>query len=458
MIARILLAFVLLVAAVVPAHAKVLEIQDIKTKGGLSVWLVEDHSVPVVSLDFAFLGAGGINDTPDKQGLSQLLSNTMDEGAGGLDSKTFQGILRDRAIELSFFSTRDDFGGSVRTLVRHQDKAFELLQLALTSPRFEDEAVARMVAANVARIRSSLSDPSWLAARLLNDAMFEGHTYGFNSGGTVASLQKITSADLRAAFKARYARSNLVVAVAGDIKPEQAAALADRIFAGLPEKATQFAAKPAGFPEAGDTVFYKQDIPQTIISVAWPGIDVNDTDYYAAVVMNHIFGGGGFGSRIMDEIREKRGLSYGMYSGLSHYAHADRLTVSGSTKAGGTGQVMTLLRDAASGMSANPPSDKDIADARDYLVGSLPLVFSSTGNIASAVLSLRMDGLGIDGFDKYVTGINAVTGQDVARAATRIFNAKPVTALVGPVPPEAAEGVVPARTVTAIPNALEVTP
>lgn len=456
MIARIILLFVLFIA--VPAQAKVLDVQQVTSSGGLSIWLVEDHSVPVVSLNFAFLGAGGINDPADKQGLSQLLSNTMDEGAGEIDAETFQGILRDRAIELSFFSTRDDFGGSVRTLTRHQDKAFELLQLALTAPRFDKEAVDRMVAANVARIRSNLSDPSWLAARLLNDAMFKDHPYGQNSGGTVATLTGITPDDLRAAFKARYARANLVIAIAGDIEPDAAAALADKVFSGLPAKAAETSAIPAGFPENGDIVFYRQDIPQTMISVAWPGIDIHDRDYYAAVVMNHIFGGGGFGSRIMDEIREKRGLSYGIYSGLIHYTKADRMNVSGSTRAADTGQVLSLLRQSAEGMTSNPPTQKDIDDARDYLVGSLPIGFSSTENIAAAVLGLRIDDLGVDGFDKYVAGINAVTPADVARVAARVFAAKPVVALVGPMPPQKAEGVDGARVVTKIPNALESTP
>ena len=186
-----------------PAHArdKVLDIEQVTSPGGIKAWLVEDHSVPVIAMQFGFRGVGGALDPVDKQGLSRMLSNTLDEGAGELDSQTFQKELRDLSIGLSFGSDRDDFSGSLKTLSQNKKRAFELTALALTKPRFDEEPVKRMREANQSRIRSSLTDPDWMTARIMNDRAFEGHVYSQNSGGSLSSLEKISPEDLRAFHK-----------------------------------------------------------------------------------------------------------------------------------------------------------------------------------------------------------------------------------------------------------------
>ena len=180
-----------------------LDIQTVTSKKGITAWLVEDHSIPVLSIDFAFAGAGAAQDQADQQAHARLLANTLDEGAGKLDAQDFQQQLEDLAIKLSFTASRDDFYSSLKTLTRHQDKAVDLARLALTKPRFDKDAVQRMIAANQARIRSSLSDPDWLAARVMNATAFAGHPYAMNSGGTVSSLSTLTPSDLKRYHKKR---------------------------------------------------------------------------------------------------------------------------------------------------------------------------------------------------------------------------------------------------------------
>ena len=185
---KILLYSFIFVTALVVFHAsdvmaerdKFLDIKEVKTESGITAWLVEDHHIPVIAFDFAFMDAGAKNDPADKQGLSRLVSNTMDEGAGELTSEAFQKELRDLSISLGFNSGRDSFGGSVKTLTKNKDRAFELLKLAIMQPRFDADPVQRMRQANQARIRSSLSDPDWMAARILNDKAYEGHPYALN--------------------------------------------------------------------------------------------------------------------------------------------------------------------------------------------------------------------------------------------------------------------------------------
>ncbi|HEY8963706.1 MAG TPA: pitrilysin family protein [Alphaproteobacteria bacterium] len=427
--------FVLLFALLVPfaAQAKILDIKEVTSPGGLKVWLVEDHSLAVVALTFAFRTGAAI-DTPDKQGVTQLLSNTLDEGFGDMPSKDFQGALRDNAIDLSFSFSRDQFYGQMRTLTRHLPEAEKLMKGAIMGPRFDTEAVDRMRAANIARIKSNLSDSDWIAARILNDLMYQGHPYAMNTGGTVETLTTLNAADLRMTRANHFVRERLVIGMTGDITPEQAGQMADMLFGGLPQKADVPLIPDQIMPQAGQAVYYAQDIPQTSLSVAWPGISVHDPDYYASVVMNYIFGGGGFSSRLMAEIREKRGLTYGIYSSAYNLDHADRLVVSASLLPGNVVKTLDLIGEVADAMKTTPVDAGTLKAAQDYLTGSLPLQFSSTQRTAGALVELQLNDRPITALDDYAAKILAVTPADIQRVAERIFAVNPIVVAVGAKP------------------------
>lgn len=293
-----------LFAPAAQAKEPVLDIQVITSDKGITAWLVEDHSIPVISFQFAFQGAGAALDPENKQGLAQMASNTMDEGAGDLKAQDFQRELRNLVISLGFTASRDHFAGSLKTLSKNKERAFELLKLAVNEPRFDKDPVERMSKANQSRIRSSLSDPDWIAARLMNDVAFAGHPYALNSGGTLSTLNAITPADLKAFHKARLGRNNVMVAVSGDITPEEVRIRLDELFGDLPEASLT---PPADLTvqNSGKTFVYERDMPQTLIEIMQPGIDTHDPDYHAAQVMNFILGSSGFGSRLTTEIREK---------------------------------------------------------------------------------------------------------------------------------------------------------
>ena len=157
---------------------------------------VEDHTLPIIALKFAFKDAGSAQETPEKQGLSLLVASTMDEGAGDYDSQAFQKALNDNSISLSFGGSRDSFNGNLTTLTRHKEKAYELLELALNKPRFDQEALERMRASRLTSLRNSMTDPDWIAARIMYDVAFKGHPYALNRGGTFKSLESITTDDL----------------------------------------------------------------------------------------------------------------------------------------------------------------------------------------------------------------------------------------------------------------------
>lgn len=409
---------------------KYLDIQTVTTDGGITAWLVEDHSIPILAMTFAFTDAGAKNDTKDKQGLTRLASNTMDEGAGDILSQEFQKTLQDLSISLSFSAGRDHFTGNLRTLSQNQDKAFELLKLAVNTPRFDQEPLDRMRASNKSRVKASLADPRWLNARIQNDVLFEGHPYALNSGGTLTTLDGITSDDLRG-FHKRLGQNNLVIAVAGAITAQELKQRLNDVFGALP-MVEEHDKKTFEIKNSGKTYLHQKDIPQTVIEIAQKGINRSDEDYYAAKLMNFILGESGFGSRLMEEIREERGLTYGIYSYFRDYDETDIMHVSTSTVNESVPEMLGLIEAEWVKMKDQPVSETELKDAKAYTIGSLPLSLTSTGSIASILLSMQLDDLPIDYLDTRADKFNAITAQDIQKAAKRLLNEKSfTTVLVG---------------------------
>lgn len=438
---RLLIALAVVLFAL-PAQAadKFLDIEEVTSPGGIKAWLVEDHSIPVIAMEFGFKGAGASLNPPDKQGLAQMLSNTMDEGAGELDSQTFQKELRDQSISLSFSASRDDFFGSLKTLTSNKKRAFELTSLSVTKPRFDKEPVDRMRASNQARVRSSLTDPDWINARVLNDVTFHGHVYAQNSGGTLSSLEKIGPEELRAFHKNYIGKNNLVVSVAGDITKEELAATLDNVFGGLPTVTLPPEPADVTVQNQGEITVFKKEIPQTVIEMIQPGLDRHDADYQIAQVMNFVLGSSGFGSRLTEEVREKRGLTYGIYTYFMDLKHFDGLDVSTSTENKNAGEVIRLTKLEWDRMKNEPITAEELKDAKTYLIGSLPLSLTSTDSIAGLLLSLQIDDMPVDYLDKRETAIQNATIEDVQRVAKRLLDTSKMT-IVMTGNPEGVEGI-----------------
>lgn len=421
----------ILISLPVRANERFLDIQEVKSKNGLTAWLVEDHSLPIIAMQFSFKGSGSINDPAEKQGRSKLLSNTLDEGAGNIDSQNFQKKLRDNSIALGFSNSRDHFNGHLKTLTRYKEEAFNLLNLALTKPKFDKEPIERMKQANISRIRSSLTNPKWIAARIQNDLIYKGHPYALNSGGTISSLQNLTADDLRE-FKDNYlTKDRLIISVMGDITKEELQTQLDKIFGDLPDKQKNIQEMPA--PEHKNGVyFYQKDIPQTVINISFPAFDRKDPDYYAAQVFNYILGGGGFGSRLMEQAREKEGMTYGIYSSLDFLDNAQKLYISTSTKNDTVPRMLEIIDQEIKRIKTEGITDKELQNAKDYITGSLPLSLTSTNKIAKLLISLQKNERPLNYLDQYKNNINSITKEDVLRVAQRILKEEKInTVLVG---------------------------
>ena len=432
---------------------KFLNIQEVTSDSGISAWLVEDHSLPIIAMNYAFRGAGSKNDPSDKQGLARLVSNTMDEGTGDMDSQTFQKMLQDNSISLSFSAGRDHFNGVLKTLSQSKDMAFDMLHKALTKPRFDEEPLERMCKANQSRIRSSLANPNWLAARVHNDRLFDGHAYAMNSGGTISSLEKITADDLRD-FHKGLGKNQLVIGAVGDITAEELKLRLDEVFGDMPVVEHKIPEKRP-LQNTGNTYLYKQNIPQTIIKLSQSGISRQDEDFYSAYLMNFILGASGFGSRLMEEVREKRGLTYGIYSYFNQYDEADLLSVSTSTANENVQETLSLIREQWNKMSSEPVSEEELKEAKAYVIGSLPLSLTSTSSISGLLLSLQLDHLPVNYLDTRAEMINAVSTQDIEAISKRLLDIDKITTIMVGNPPSltaSAIGAYGVNEITKLPN------
>jgi zinc protease len=359
-----------------------------------------------------------------------MVSATLDEGAGDLDSQAFQGKLEDLSISLGFDAGRDSFGGDLRTLTRNLETAFDLLRLALTRPRFDTEAVERMRARIQAGLRRASENPRRIANRTLMRALFPNHAYGRPTNGRMDSVARIKIADLKLFAARRLARDNLIVSVVGDIEPKRLAGLLDASFGALPAKAAPWKLPEVEATAKGRTILVEKKVPQSVIRFGQPGIKRDDPDFYAAYVMNYVLGGGGFASRLYSEVREKRGLAYSAFSYLSALDHGGLIYGGAATANARAGETVKVLGDEWRRMAVDGMSTRELKDAKTYLTGSYALRFSSSGRIAGMLTSIQMDKLGIEYMDRRNSLIEAVTLADVNRVARRLLAPDGLTMVV----------------------------
>jgi len=411
-----------------PAFAA--DIQEVRSPGGITAWLVEEHSIPMIAMEVHFSGGASL-DPEGREGLANLLSGLLDEGAGDLDSQAFQARLEDLAISLSFNAGRDSFTGSLRTLTENEDEAFRLLRLALTAPRFDAEPVERIRSQVIAGIRAREQNPNRIVGRTLFTTLFPDHPYGRPSRGTPESVAAVTADDLRAFVRERFAKQNLIVGVVGDITPERLALLLDSTFGALPDTAPAAVAVPDVEPaRTGGLTVVQRPIPQSVLMWAMPGIRRDDPDYFAAVLMNRVLGGGSFTSRLYEEVREKRGLAYSVYSAIVPYKHAGVVLGGVGTQNSQLKESLDIIRAEIEKVARDGITPEELEAAKTYTTGAFPLTLNTNGRIAAVLVTLQVLDLGIDYLDRRADLVNRVTLEDIKRVAERLLDTEAMTVVV----------------------------
>ncbi len=409
--------------------ARAVTIERVISPGGIEAWLVRS-SAPMIALEFAILGSAD-QDPADKPGVANLVASLLDEGAGPYDAMAFHGRLERRAIEISFRAGRDQLRGTLRSLKENREEAFDYLRLALTEPRFDAEAVERMRTQILSRLRRETVSPNDIASRNWWATAFPGHPYGRPVDGTLELLPRITVDDLRSYTRRVLARDGLKVAMVGDIDPQAAGELLDRTFGKLAARAELTPAVPAVVQGLGRRMVIQLDVPQAVVNFGGPGIRRSDPDFMAAYIVNHVLGGGSFSSRLYREVREKRGLAYGISDSLVWLNHTALMIGSTATRADATGKTIEIIEHEIRRLAEEGPTEDEFIKAKTYLKGSFALGLDSSNRIASQLVQMQLDNLGIDYIERRAGLIDAVTLADAKRVAKRLLDNALLITVVG---------------------------
>lgn len=416
------------IAFAIPVNAT--DIRKVVSDKGIVAWFVPDKSVPLIAMNFVFRGAGSATDPAGREGLAEMSSALLDEGAGDILAAGFQRRLEEIASQMSFSAGRDHYSGRLRTLSAEREKAFDLLRLALTSPRFDQNPVERIRSQLLASLKQDAENPRRISGRAWSETVFPGHPYSRPSNGTESSLAAISRADLRSFVERRFVRDRLVIGVVGDISEGELKQQLDMIFGNLPATGPDFdvpEVRPSG---AGTTVVIPKPIPQSVMIVGHAGIKREDPDWYAALLVTRIFGGGGLSSRLYEEIREKRGLAYSVYAYLNPMEKSALVVGGVATQNARAGESLNVIRAEWDRLSRKGITEKELQDAKTYSNGSFPLRLGSSRGIAGLLVGIQISDLGMDYIQKRPSLINAVTLEDANRVARRLFDADKLTAVV----------------------------
>ena len=413
---RTVFAAVLLLAA--PARAEV-PIQEVTSPGGITAWLVEDHNIPFTALEIQFKGGSSL-EAPDKRGVVNLMTATLEEGAGTLDSKGFAEARDALAANISFDSGADSVGVSAKFLTENRDQVIDLLHDALVNPRFDQDAVDRVREQVLSNLRANEKDPGTIASERFDALAFGDHPYGSTGDGTIATVTALTRDDVLAAHKGALARDRVYVAAAGDITAEELGKLLDRLLGDLPATgAPQPGAAEWKLPPGVTVVDFPT--PQSTVFFGELGIPRDDPDFFPAFVLNEVIGGGRFTARLMTEVREKRGLTYGIGTYLVNMEHADMLLGQFSASNDKVAEAIKVVKDQWGKIVTEGVTPEELEATKTYLTGSYPLRFDGNGPIASILVGMQMDGMPIDYATTRNARIEAVTMEDIKRVAARLI-------------------------------------
>lgn len=415
MILRATLAFLLLA---LPVRAE-MTIQDVTSPGGIRAWLVEDRSIPFTALEIRFRGGANL-DPADKRGVTNLMAALIEEGTGDLDSQGFAAARDALAAEFRFESGQDAVSVSARFLTENGDASVDLLRQALTAPRFDADAVERVRGQVLSNIASNDQDPATLAGRAFDKLAWGDHPYGSSPDGTSESVAALTRDDIVAAHKGTIARDRIYVAAAGDISAADLGVLLDTLFAGLPATGAP-QPDPATWRAKGGVTVEDFPVPQSVVVFGHPGIARDDPDFFPAFVLNEVLGGGRFGTRLMSELREKRGLTYGVSSYLATQDLGNFIGGQFSSDNTKAAEAIDLIKSEWARMAESGITEEELAHTKTYLTGSYPLRFDGNGPIARILVGMQMQGLPIDYPVTRNAKIEAITLKDVARVAKRIL-------------------------------------
>ncbi|MBW6416096.1 pitrilysin family protein [Celeribacter sp. PS-C1] len=415
---HILSAIVAVLWLSLPAQAAV-EVQTVETPGGINAWLVEEHSIPFTALEIRFQGGTAL-DRPGKRGETNLMMATLEEGAGELDAQGFAEARDALAASFKFDAYMDSVTISARFLTENRDEAMALLRTALMEPRFDQEAVDRVRGQVQSILRSADTDPGDIASKMFYKQAFGDHPYGSDDNGTAESVAGLTRDDMFLAKDRVMTRDRLYVGAVGDISAEELATLLDDLLGDLPESGSELPERVEPALAGGVTVV-PFDTPQSVVMFGQKGITRDDPDFIPAYIANEVLGGHGE-SRLMDEVREKRGLTYGIGSYLVPFDHSELVMGQFSSGNAVVAEAIDVVKDEWAKFAETGLTAEELEMVKTYLTGAYALRFDGNGPIARILVGMQMDGLSPDYITTRNEMIDEVTLEQINAVIKRLYD------------------------------------
>lgn len=415
--------FLLIVALLLIApNAFATKVQEIKTPAGFTVWLVEEHSLPIITSNISFAGSGTAYDPAGKEGRTNMVAALLMEGAHDRDSNAFNATLEDNAIRLNVGTDDDAIIAMLSTLSDRRDIAFSMLADALIRPRFDADAIARTRNKMQVLLVEQAESPSYKLSRGFQESIYGTHPYARMGVGTKESLELLNKNDFQDYTQRYLTRENIIISVVGDTTPEEISTLLDKNLRDLPLHYTpDSVVEDIQIAPTPDTRIIKHMMPQTMIAFGLPGLKRKDPDYIPGYVMNYMLGGNGLHSLLAKELRIKHGLTYGINTQLVPKMHTGVWRGMFATQNAQAKDALTLLTQALGSFDQSITKDA-LSDAQAYLTGSFMLDLSSNQEVANFLTMMQTQKLGSDYLEKRNGLIEHVTLEDIRRVSKRLID------------------------------------
>lgn len=424
MILTAVMGFAALLLTVGPSAAADIAPTKFATTNGITVLVLEQHFLPIVEIH-ALIKAGSAQDPPEKAGLANLVASLLDEGTTTRTSKQLAAQIDFIGGTLEAKASEDFTTASARVLKKDVDLGFTLLADMLQRPAFHKQEFDRIRTQLLGEMTSDNDDPGHIAMKTFNQLVFHGHPYRWPVNGTEETLNKITLGDVQTFYGREYSPSQVILTIVGDITLEQAAALVQTHFGSWKKVASPPRNQKKPSPLERKTVqLIEKDLTQSTIVLGHGGLARAHPDFYSVTVMNYILGAGGFSSRLMDSIRDKQGLAYGIMSHFDARLMPGSFWVNLQTKTETTNQAITGVLAEIKSIRDTPVTDQELAEAKSFLIGSFPLRFDSTAKLAQVLAQVEFYSLGFEYFSEYPNWIARVTKEDVQRVAKQYLDPK----------------------------------
>jgi len=410
-----------------------LNIQNLSTPQGARVYFVENHDLPMIDLSVDF-SAGSARDQADTSGLAGLTHQLMSLGAGSFSERDISDRLADTGSVLSGRLDADRAGFTLRTLSspKERDESVSLLAVILARPAFDSAILEREKARDIANLKEAETKPEVIGERAFRKAIYGAHPYGLDDDGEVSTLARLKRDDLAAFHRQFYRASDMTIAIMGDLTRADAQAIAVQLAAGLPAGEAPVPIPPVQVAAKGIEEVIPHPATQSHLFMGLPGLKREDPDYFPLYVGNYVLGGGGFDSRLMESIRQKKGLAYSVYSYFMPMQELGPFSLGLQTRRDATREAVDLARAELASYLKEGPTEAELTQAKNNLIGGFPLRIDSNKKILEYLAVIGFYRLPLDWLDTYTGKVAAVTRDDVLRAfRARIVPQEMSTVIVG---------------------------